>query len=63
MNRQVLCQRTADLPRHRAEHLRLLRESGHPPSRRTAAPRRGLAVVLARAARRVDGETARRALA
>jgi hypothetical protein len=63
MQREMLRQRTADLPRHRAEHLRLLRESGHPPSRRKAAPRRGLAVVLARAARRLDGETARRAIA
>lgn len=63
LNRQVLSQRVAD-PRHdRAEHLRLLRESGHPPWRRKAAPRRGLAVVLARAARRLDGETARRAVA
>jgi hypothetical protein len=66
LNRQVLEQRSgaaADLPRHRAEHMRLLRESGHPPSQRKAAPRRGLAAVLARAARRLDGETARRALA
>jgi hypothetical protein len=63
LNRQMLSQRPADLSDHRAEHLRLLRESGHPPSRRKAAPRRGLAVVLARAARRLDGETARRALA
>jgi hypothetical protein len=63
MQREMLRQRTADLPRHRAEHLRLLRESGHPPSRRRAAPRRGLAVVLARAARRLDGDTARRAIA
>jgi hypothetical protein len=63
MQREMLRQRTADLPSHRAEQLRLLRESGHPPSRRKAAPRRGLAVVLARAARRLDGDTARRALA
>jgi hypothetical protein len=63
MNRQMLSRRTADLPGHRAEHLRLLRESGHPPSRRRAAPRRGLTTVLARAARRLDGDTARRALA
>jgi hypothetical protein len=62
-NRQMLSQRTADLAAHRNEHLRLLRESGDPPSRRKAAPRRGLATVLARAARRLDGETARRALA
>ena len=63
MNRQMLSQRTADPGRHRAEQLRLLRESGHPPSQRKAAPRRGLAVVLARAARRLDRETARRAIA
>jgi hypothetical protein len=63
MQHEMLRQRTADLPRHRAEQLRLLRESGHPPSRRPAAPRRGLAVVLARAARRLDGDTARRAIA
>lgn len=63
MNRQMLRRRMADLPDRRAQHLRLLRESGHPPSRRRAAPRRGLAVVLALAARRLDRETARRALA
>ncbi len=63
MQRKMLRQRTADLPRHRAEQLRLLRESGHPPSRRRVAPRRGLAVLLARAARRLDRETARRAIA
>lgn len=63
MHRQLLSQRVADPCDRRAEHLRLLRESGHPPSRRVAAPRRGLASVLARAARRVDGDTARRALA
>jgi hypothetical protein len=63
LNRQMLSQRAADLSDHRAEHLRLLRESGHPPSPRRNAPRRGLAVVLARAARRLDGDTARRALA
>jgi len=63
MNRQMLGRRMADPSDHRAEHLRLLRESGHPPSRRKAAPRRGLAAVLALAARRLDGETARRALA
>jgi hypothetical protein len=63
MNRQMLSQRVADLADHRAEQLRLLRESGHPPSRRKAAPRRGLATVLAHAARWLDGETARRAVA
>jgi hypothetical protein len=63
MNRQMLSQRVAHLSDHRAEHRRLLRESGHPPPRRKAAPRRGLATVLALAARRLDGETARRALA
>jgi len=63
MHHQLLRRRAADLPRHRAEHLRLLRESGHPPSRPRAAPRRGLATLLALAARRLDGETARRALA
>ncbi len=63
MNRQILRQRPADLPCHRAEQLRLLRESGHPPSRRRIAPRRGLAAMLAHAARRLDGETARRAVA
>lgn len=63
LHRQLLSQRVADVPRHRAEHLRLLRESGHPPSRRKAAPRRGLATVLAHAARWLDGETARRAVA
>ena len=63
MNRQMLCQRAADLPDQRAEHLRLLRESGHPPSRRKAAPRRGWPPRPARAARRLDGDTARRALA
>ena len=63
MQHEMLRQRTADLPRDRAKHLRLLRESGHPPSRHRAAPRRGLAVLLARAARRLDGDTARRAVA
>ena len=63
MHREMLRQRTANLPSHRGEQRRLLRESGHPPSRRKAAPRRGLAAVLARAARRLDGDTARRALA
>jgi hypothetical protein len=63
LNRQMLRRPAADLTDHRAQHLRLLRESGHPPSRRKAAPRRGLATVLALAARRLDGETARRAIA
>jgi hypothetical protein len=63
MQREMLRQRTADLPRHRAEHLRLLRESGHPPSRRRIAPLRAVALILAVTAGRIDRETARRVIA
>ncbi len=63
-NRQGLEQRSAANARTRrdSEHLLLLRD-GHPPSRPPIAPRRGLAMILALTARRIDGETARRVVA
>jgi hypothetical protein len=47
--------------RPRTEHL--IESRSHPPSRHRLSPRRPIALVLVRIARRVDGETARRAIA
>jgi hypothetical protein len=63
-NRRNLEQRSAATVRTRrdSQHLLLLRD-GHPPSKQPIAPRRGLAMILALTARRIDGETARRVIA
>jgi len=54
-HRRTLDQRVATGCDRRAQHLRLLREAGgHPPPGRPRGPRRRLAVLLVRAARRLD---------
>jgi hypothetical protein len=62
-NAETMRQRQAAVQSRKpgTEHLIDLRS--HPPSRGRLSPRPPLAVVLARIARKVDGEAAKRAIA
>jgi hypothetical protein len=61
LNLETIRQRSAAAPKPGTEHL-IDARCAHPPSRRRDA-RGVIAVALARAARRVDGDAARRAIA
>lgn len=64
LNRETLRSWVATPPRPGAEHLAEARLRQHPPpGRRRTRPRGLVAAGLARAAHRLDGEAARRAIA